>query len=396
MSNYRHVEVNLFTLGDSADIHTWSNLPYFFSKALEEQGVKINRINLMPISHLIFKVYHRFLLKYLIHIKQAINGKDWTYSPCRDKLIWILVNQKIKKKIKKHSDSDFNIFLTFSFSSYQYSQIPVIHYCDITYENYLEATGRKKNRYDNFFIQNEKNNLKHAYLVCTTSDSCSEFIHKHYAGNNVMKIIGGPNLDSKVKDDFNNIIKLKARSKEILFIGSNAHRRGVDILIKAFRIFNTKNKEAFKLIIIGLTMDQISLEDRKLCRNVKFLGYLSKSVPEQYDIYLNALRSALIFVMPMRNGPWPGATMEAALFYTPVIITDIYTDDKLIRNGYNGILLDSLTPENVATQMDYLTNNNSIWQKMALNAHKSQSNRTWDEAAQNLLGKIVSPDHLSD
>lgn len=39
-------EVIFFTKGDSADISTWSNVPYFFTRTLEEKGVTVHRVNM--------------------------------------------------------------------------------------------------------------------------------------------------------------------------------------------------------------------------------------------------------------------------------------------------------------------------------------------------------------
>ena len=36
----------VFTLGDSSDIATWSNVPYFFTRALERYGFKVVRVNI--------------------------------------------------------------------------------------------------------------------------------------------------------------------------------------------------------------------------------------------------------------------------------------------------------------------------------------------------------------
>ena len=40
--------VNLFTYGDSLDINTWSNIPYYFRRALLAHGMRVNPIDITP------------------------------------------------------------------------------------------------------------------------------------------------------------------------------------------------------------------------------------------------------------------------------------------------------------------------------------------------------------
>ena len=40
--------INLFTYGDSRDVNTWSNIPYYFQRALLARGVRVNPINIAP------------------------------------------------------------------------------------------------------------------------------------------------------------------------------------------------------------------------------------------------------------------------------------------------------------------------------------------------------------
>ena len=50
-------EINLFTAGDATDIKTWSNVPYFFSRAVEQKGIRVNRINLIPEDMFLYRCY---------------------------------------------------------------------------------------------------------------------------------------------------------------------------------------------------------------------------------------------------------------------------------------------------------------------------------------------------
>ena len=103
-------EITVFTIGDSNEIKTWSNIPYFLTKNLEKKGIQVNRVNIQE-NPLLFTIY-----KYTIFacIKLLYRNSNQTYF--RSKLNNTLTNIKIKKALIKHSKADLSVFLSFSFS----------------------------------------------------------------------------------------------------------------------------------------------------------------------------------------------------------------------------------------------------------------------------------------
>lgn len=372
------LEFNLIVMGDSSNINTWSNLPYFFSKALIDKGVKLNRINAIPKERLLFRYYLIFLQKW-IDIKNKVLSRNCSYDPCRDIVTIYFANKKIKKEIQKHSQAKLNIFLTFSFSSFKFSKVPVVHYCDQTYELFLNDTKKEINKRDLYFIGIEKNNLKNAHYIYATNKKCSDSIKSRYKLKNVDVLPAGINLENLTVDNESEI--LTEKNKNILFIGKGSYKRGVDILIKAFNLFNQKNANSFTLHIVGIP----SSNSRHLNTNIKFHGYLNKHDSSGLTTYYHLLRTAKLFVMPMREGPIPGVIREAGLMYTPVIVTNIWHVDKFIKDGHDGVLVNSLRPEEFADRMNNLVKNNNLWEKLAKNAHASAKNYSWDHTAQIFL-----------
>jgi glycosyltransferase involved in cell wall biosynthesis len=264
------LEVNLFVVGDSSDINTWSNLPYFFSNSLIKKGISINRVNIIPEESLIYKYYLRFIQKWF-RLKKRFTNRDFILDPFRDKVIRLIVNRKIKCEVKKYSQSDLNIFLTFSYSSYKFIDIPVVHYCDQVYELYLDDTKRKIKKKDIHFINIEKNNLNNSSHIFTTNSKCANFISKRYNLSNVTVLGAGINLENPQTENQENIIKLKKKNKDILFIGKEAYKRGVDILIEAFNRFNRLNDNSFTLHVVGVSKRSFAEINDKII----FYGYLN-------------------------------------------------------------------------------------------------------------------------
>ena len=144
----------------------------------------------------------------------------------RTKVNYRLTNRQITAAAGQHGDADLNLFLTFSFSSYTHSTIPVVHYCDRTYEHHLEDRGRIPTRRDRAFIQIERDIIENARLVLTTSEVCRDFIKSHYKTQRLMYLRAGLNVEAGEVDP-DSLIAHKEGSRDILFIGRGAYKRGV-------------------------------------------------------------------------------------------------------------------------------------------------------------------------
>jgi D-inositol-3-phosphate glycosyltransferase len=191
----------------------------------------------------------------------------------------------------------------------------------------------------------------------------------------------GINLDKLEPLNPETLITFKESQRDILFIGRNAHRRGVDILVRAFRMFNAENGNNFRLRIVGITPEEFNDADEK----INVYPYLRKDDPRELAIYNELLASARLFVMPMRQGPVPGVIREAKWACTPVIISDIANAGERVTHEADGILVRNIHPEDFALQMTRLVQDRTRWREMALEAHRSASNETWDHTAGEFL-----------
>ena len=120
-------EVNVFTNGDSKNIATWSNIPYFLCETLLSEGIKVNRIDLSP-----NKILHKYFNKTILRLIILLN-KNSTYEYFRSIYHFIDIKLRIKREVNKYPNSEINIFLTFTFSSFGLKQKPAIQICDWTY-----------------------------------------------------------------------------------------------------------------------------------------------------------------------------------------------------------------------------------------------------------------------
>jgi glycosyltransferase involved in cell wall biosynthesis len=378
--------INIFSVGDANNINTWSNLPYFFTKAFRDEGVNINLLNIEPDQRL--KRVYKYSIGIVLNVFMRVTGNNFRFVYYRSSINNYITNRNIKNFCKKHPEADCNIFLTFSFSSWKYSDIPVIHYCDQIYEEVLINRNLIPNVFEKKIIKREINILRNASYVYSTGLNTIKLIQSKYLLNNSMELGYRINLDiENISIDHKEIFELKKQSRIILFIGKSFHERGVDILLEAFKIFNSRMKYQYQLHIVG----PVAKEIKKNCYpNLVLYNYLNKGIESEYNTYLDLLKKARMQVYPIRFGPIPGSSFEGNLFFTPSVITNIHELDKEIRNYENGILINDLDPQSFANAMYELATDNDLWYKLALNAHESVKKFTLKAMAQSIIRQIHS------
>lgn len=173
-------EITVFSNGDSNKISTWSNVPYFFTKSLEEKGIKVNRIDINP-SRLINKLYDITIFKLI-----KLTHPDTTYTYFRSKIHFLDVRRRIKKTIKSYGNSDANIFLTFSFSSCGLSKNLSVQLCDWTYDHYFNYfKEREPDYFERSSIKREESQIEGSNLIFSLFPNVANYMRKRYKNNEV-------------------------------------------------------------------------------------------------------------------------------------------------------------------------------------------------------------------
>ena len=385
--------INLFTYGDSRDVNTWSNIPHYFQRALLAHGVRVNPINIAPPDSVPWRLFSR--LWNLRRRLAAGLGVSLPSDIFRTKVHYRLTNNQVTAAARRYGDADLNLFLTFSFSSFAAAAIPVVHYCDRTYEHYLDDRGLTPTRRDRAFIQIERDNIENARLVLTTSEVCRDFITSRYKAQRVVYLRAGLNVEASEMDP-DSLIAQKELARNILFIGRGAYKRGVDILITAFTMFNQRHGGRFTLHIVGIQPHELAPDLRTPRPDIHFHGYLDRTIAAERDLYNQLLQSARLFVFPMRPGPVAGVLREAQLNCTPVVISSVPGTAKRVTHDVNGVLVESLEPEDFARHMDALVTDSRRWRRMAYDAHALVKDWTWSKTAANFLTVAKSSGLMRD
>lgn len=151
-------------------------------------------------------------------------------------------------------------------------------------------------------------------------------------------------VDSKL---FKPSLELKEHLEKpiILFVGVLTKHKGVDYLIKSMsEIVKVFSKAS--LLIVGQGIEESNLKkmtvDLHLEKNINFIGGIENS---ELPYYYN---QADVFVLASLREGLPVVLMEAMSSGCPIVATNIAGNPDMIKNGQNGFLIRTKSPEAIA------------------------------------------------
>ena len=148
-----------------------------------------------------------------------------------------------------------------------------------------------------------------------------------------------------------------------LFVGRYLSRKGLDVLVDAYRLYRKRTAQPWKLVTAGtgpladLLRDEAGVEDR---------GFVQ---PENLP---PLMREAGGFILPSRREPWGVALHEAAAAGLPLICSDnVGAGVHLLREGYNGYLFRRGSVWELAQAMERLsTLSEAAWADMSARSYE--------------------------
>jgi glycosyltransferase involved in cell wall biosynthesis len=299
-------EITVFTEGDSRQIKTWSNVPYFFTKSLEEKGIKVNRINIEE------NRFISLLYKYSVYAFIKVFYPNSNHNYFRSGLNYFLTNRKIKKAINTYSGSDLFLSLTYSFNVP--SQNTVL-FGDWSYAYYIQYFKKRKPYwFEKKALRREEMHISKANFVLSLFPKSSEFLKQTSQNKNIFYL--GNVINATQKPEKEKLITSKLNSNLILFIGNKKYLKGARELVDSFQNLRNVQTDA-QLHLIGLSREDVGISSS----NIFYHGYLNKGIESENKTYYDLLTEAKVIVNS--NPDWGAfsAMTEAMYFYTPVITT---------------------------------------------------------------------------
>ncbi|MBS5205772.1 MAG: glycosyltransferase [Bacteroides ovatus] len=373
-------KITVFTEGNASSLKTWSNVPYFFTQTLIEQGYNVNKVDISA-WNLVRKIYNHSINKILSTLFPT-----QAYQFERTGLYNYLVERKIERYIKSDNSSDLYIFMTFTFYN-KWNSVPSVIFSDWSYDYYIkDRCKRKPYFFEKKYLKKQIESFQNAMLTISLFKGCADYIKKQVPEANV-QFLGGNVINSLfqgIMDDERWILN-KRNKIRLLFIGMKKYKEGADLLIQSFSILKNKYPDA-ELHIIGMNKgDFQNIPDSVYC-----YGYLRKDDPAECRRYYELLISATLFVNPTKEWAGYSSTIEAMYFYTPVVISPYQEfvrefGEKISFGCYN----QTFSKECLCSNMEkILTTDKLLYGSMCLAANNMVRYYTWDEYMKRLMNLL--------
>ncbi|MFW6008876.1 MAG: glycosyltransferase [archaeon] len=164
------------------------------------------------------------------------------------------------------------------------------------------------------------------------------------------------------KENFNNN-KISNNKFYYIFVGRLNYRKGLDILLKSFKLLIDEHglRGKVELIIVGggdVKKYKNLARKLTLLSQINFIGV--KANPYKYIKYSD------VFILPSRSEGFPNVLLEAMSLETPVISSNCETGpNEIIDNKEDGLLFESENVEELTEKMYCLYKDDKLREELA-------------------------------
>jgi glycosyltransferase involved in cell wall biosynthesis len=235
------------------------------------------------------------------------------------------------------------------------------------------------------------NTLKKADYLWTLTQSETDYFIKNFKIDPQKIILAGNGVDSKflISKDLKS---QRSNALNILFIGSLAAHKRVDLLIKSFsNVLKLYRSNDLKLIIAGQkTLHYPQIE--KLIESLKpetktkinfIFDFKSKDLVKIID-------NCSVLILPSVQESFGLVIIEAWARQKPVICADIPALKELVDKSNGGLLFKADDQNDLTNQIQFILDNPQKAQQMGQNGYNYvKNNYTWKKVGQKICQKIL-------
>lgn len=176
-------------------------------------------------------------------------------------------------------------------------------------------------------------------------------------------------------------LQIKEGEKVILFVGTLRPVKGVRYLIEAMSGVNQDHPKA-KLMLVGDGEEREELEslveEFGLNERVKFIGRVQNEEIPQYMVASDVL------VLPSLSEGFPVTILEAMASGLPIVATKVGGLPEIIKDGENGILVESKSPDEIAEKVLLILGDDGLREKISGNNRGEAKRYSWKSAVDKL------------
>jgi glycosyltransferase involved in cell wall biosynthesis len=224
----------------------------------------------------------------------------------------------------------------------------------------------------------EQKLLNRANFIFALSENEKDVIISNY-GIQKNKIVLAAN---GIKDTFYKIPELNPvpdQRLEILFIGRSCKQKGIDVLLNAYELFLTKNGNSF-LCLAGGNYSEFDV-DREVDEKIDKAPIAGKAIHLgriTHDIVVDLMSKCFVYVQPSRYESQGIAILEAMASGRVVVASDLPAVSEYIKNGVNGILINSGDHTQLANVLQDISQSPNKFLEMSKKARETAKQFTWE------------------
>ena len=239
--------------------------------------------------------------------------------------------RKAMSALGRHPSFIFQVGATF-----EPPQAPFVLYCDsnislaMRHPEFSEA--RALSRATLVSIRRREEALyQRAGLILTISEYTRDSFVTEFGcdPDRVRAVYAGPNYDW----DNVHIAGFPPGAPDVLFVGLQGYRKGLDLLLAAHANLRT--------VLPELTLTIVGPRDLPSdgAKGIRSLGFLNKDIPADRERLFQAFREASVFCLPTRFEPFGIALLEAMSFGLPCVATRGWAIPEIVAADETGVLV---------------------------------------------------------
>lgn len=243
-------------------------------------------------------------------------------------------------------------------------------------------------------IDSEIKLIKESQIITASSKSEKEYlIHLYNCPENKIHI-AHPGVNTSIFKPMTQAfareyIQSITREKILLFVGRIEPLKGVDLIMHALKILQTKSPELklCLLIVGGGSNTELGHNQAELLRLKQLqitlgitpiVGYVSQRHQYELPYYYNA---ADLLVMPSHYESFGMTALEAMACGTPVIITNTTGISRVIDEDFSSLVVSANNPMQLAIQIEKIITDKEFRTHFQNKIHKIISSFNWEDSA---------------
>ena len=322
------LKVAYVSVDDPLNVHSWSGLPYYIARSLQEAGFEIEYV--WPLREKwswFYKARHAWY-KFIRHQKYARN-----FEPG--------IARNLAKQVARHL-RQHPVDFVFSTSTVPIAYLdcpqPIVTWCDAIWpamvDFYFPATGTCSRSLRQGLALDRQAVQRTSLAVYCSQWAAQAAISQCGADPARVKVVPyGANIETS--HSLQNIQAMIAgRPKNVcrlLFMGVDWKRKGGDTAVAVAEELNRRGLKT-ELVVVGCEPQFTGAKPDWLIP----LGFISKSTPEGRRRIDELFAGSHFLILPTRAEAYGLVFCEANSFGVPCIATNVGGTPTIIRNGING------------------------------------------------------------